>query len=591
MSARLVKQSPSPPGRGRYWWLAGIAAIYSGLIYLNALHNPYVYDDNRTVLNNTSIEDITNVRHIVFREITRPVVNFSYALDRAIWPTQPFGHHTTSVFLHVVNVLLLFRLAWVATNDRRAHGPPDASSDVTPAIAAFVTASLFGLHPMQTESVGYISGRSELVYSLFFLLALLAARRWILGAGRRWLGVAIGLWVAGVMSKEVAIFWPVVVSLYDRYVLGSPRPEWQRRFRRVYLPLLVLTIIVGAIRIGVLLLVEHPGSSVVIWRFAPVEVVVAFRYFRMLLAPAGQSIFHQVDDVRHLTDPSFLIAVTWLVVWIALAVRLRRIDGVAALGMLWFVILLVPPALLVILDLGEPMAEHRVYLSSAGMFLAIGTAFGRAWPLYGSRVFRYGVLCKFLLAIWLTVLGGMTVLRNQIWANPVRLWLSAVQQAPAVWVPHVALGEALQNVGSHDGAVAEYQMAIALRPQEPVPYMKLGLCLAEMQRLDEAAQAFRKLEQLMPGSAVARNGLGAVAMLQGRYDQAREHYRSALDAHPDDVAARQSLAMIAETIDHDPAEAARLCEQVARLAPGTQGIDDCINRNRARRGESAASPR
>ena len=124
MSYRLHKQSLSPPSRGRYWWLAGIAAIYSGLIYLNALHNPYVYDDNRTVLNNTSIEDITNVRHIVFREMTRPVVNFTYALDRAIWPSQPFGHHTTSVLLHVVNVLLVFRLAWLATLDRRAHGPP-----------------------------------------------------------------------------------------------------------------------------------------------------------------------------------------------------------------------------------------------------------------------------------------------------------------------------------------------------------------------------------------------------------------------------------------------------------------------------------
>ena len=121
MSYRLHKQSPSPPSRGRYWWLATIAAIYSGLIYLNALHNPYVYDDNRTVLNNASIEDITNVRHIVFREMTRPVVNFTYALDRAIWPSQPIGHHTTSVLLHVVNVLLLFRLAWLATLDRRAH--------------------------------------------------------------------------------------------------------------------------------------------------------------------------------------------------------------------------------------------------------------------------------------------------------------------------------------------------------------------------------------------------------------------------------------------------------------------------------------
>lgn len=589
MSYRLHKQSLSPPSRGRYWWLASIAAIYSGLIYLNALHNPYVYDDNRTVLNNASIEDITNVRHIVFREMTRPVVNFTYAVDRAIWPSQPFGHHTTSLLLHVVNVLLLFRLAWLATLDRRAHGPPGPSSEVTPAIAAFVTASLFGLHPMQTESVGYISGRSELVYSLFFLLALLAARRWILGDGRRWLAAAVGLWAVGLMSKEVAVFWPIVVALYDRYVLRSPVTEWRRRFVRVYVPMLLLTAIAGVLRVGVLLFVENPDSGGIIWRFAPVEIVVAFRYFRMLLAPSGQSIFHQVDEVRRLNDPAFLLAMAWLVTWIAVAVRIRRVDGVAALGMLWFLVLLVPSAALVLLDLGEPMAEHRVYLSSAGMFLAVGTAFGRAWPLFGSRVFRFGLLFKLLLATWLTVLGGMTVLRNEVWTSPVRLWLNAVHEAPDVWVPHVALGEALQGVGSHDAAVAEYQMAIVLRPSEPVPYMKLGLCLAEMRRLEESAQVFAKLERLTPGSAVARNGLGAVAMLQGRYDEARMHYRSALATNPNDVAARQSLAMIAEMIDHDPAEAVRLCEEVARLAPGTQGIDDCISRNRARGGESAPS--
>jgi tetratricopeptide (TPR) repeat protein len=283
--------------------------------------------------------------------------------------------------------------------------------------------------------------------------------------------------------------------------------------------------------------------------------------------------------------------VTWLIAWIAVAIRIRRIDGVAGLGMLWFIILLVPSAILVLLDLGEPMAEHRVYLASAGMFLAIGTMFGRAWPLFGSGAFRYGLLCKFLLATWLTVLGGMTVLRNEVWANPIRLWLSAVQQAPDIWVPHVALGEALQNVGSHGAALAEFRLAIGLRPSEPVPYMKLALCLAEMRRLDDAAQVFEQLERLMPGSVVARNGLGAVAMLQGRYEDARRHYRSALQAHPDDVASRQSLAMIAETIDHDPAEAARLCEEVAHLAPGTQGIDECISRNRARGGEPAPPPR
>ena len=167
-----------------------------------------------------------------------------------------------------------------------------------------------------------------------------------------------------------------------------------------------------------LVFVENPDSGGVIWRFAPVEIVVAFRYFRMLLAPSGQSIFHQVDEVRRLTDPALLLAMAWLVTWIAVAVRIRRVDGVAALGMLWFLVLLVPSAALVLLDLGEPMAEHRVYLSSAGMFLAVGTAFGRAWPLFEFRVFRFGLLFKLLLATWLTVLGGMTVLRNEVWRAP-----------------------------------------------------------------------------------------------------------------------------------------------------------------------------
>jgi Flp pilus assembly protein TadD len=586
-SSSDAKQATRPSGRGRYWWLASIAVIYAGLIYLNALHNPYVYDDNRTVLNNVSIEDIRNVQHIVFRESTRPLVNFSYALDRAIWRSQPLGHHLTSVLLHVLNVFLVFHLAWLATEDRRARSHPGAS-DPPPSIPAFVAASLFGLHPMQTEAVGYISGRSEVLYAAFFLLALLAGRRWIRGDGRRWLPVALSLWAASLLCKEVAVFWPVVMALYDRYVMRSPLAEWRSRFRRVYLPSLLVTALAGVARVAVLLLIEHPEGAQIMWRFAAVEVIVAFRYFSMLLAPSGQSIFHQVDDVTRWVDPNLWMAIVWLVVWLAVAVRLRRLDGVAALGLFWFVLLLVPSAVLVMLDLGEPMAEHRVYLASAGMFLAVGTGLGRAWVFFETRGLRSQLLLKFLLAAWLTVLGGQTVLRNETWASPVRLWLDAVQKSPDVWVPHVLLGEALEQTKSPENAVAEYRMAISLRPSEPVPYMKLGLCLAQLGRLEEAAAAFRTLETVSPGSAVARNGLGAVAFMEGKYAEARQHYQSALAAHPNDVASRQSLAMMAEAIDRDPATALRLCEEIGRVAPGTPGNDECIERNR--RGAGSASP-
>jgi tetratricopeptide (TPR) repeat protein len=578
-AAAASQQDPSPPSRWRYWWLAGLAAAYSGLVYANALANPYAYDDMRTVQNNPSIENIYALKGIVLRESMRPLVNMTYALDRAIWPWELIGHHLTSILLHVVNVLLLFQLAWVATEDMRRRGASGPSERVSPVIVAFVSAALFGLHPMMTEAVGYISGRSEVLYGMFFLLALLAARRWMIGDGTRWAVLSVALWVAALLSKEVAVFWPVVASLYDHYVLASPTEAWRRRFRRLYLPLLLLTATAGAVRIGILVLIENPGEAHIMWQYVPVEIVVAFRYLRLIVAPTGQTIFHEVAAVKTPFDVRFLLALTWLVLWLAMAWRTRRRNAIVSLGMFWFVLLLAPSAILVLLDLGEPMAEHRVYMSAAGLFLAIGAGMGWAWAFFDTRSMRARLMLRFLLAAWLTVLGGLTVLRNAVWSSPVRLWLDAVEQSPEVWVPHLMLGEAFHDTGALNQALDEYRMAIKLRPTEQVPYMKLGLCLAEMRRLDEADGAFQKLEQIAPGSAVARNGRGAVAMIAGRYRDARGFYQSALAAHPTDVAARQSLALLAETVDHDPAAALKLCREVQQIAPETPGNDDCIRRN------------
>ena len=94
-----------------------LAAGLSALLYVNALDNPFVYDDFRTVLNNPSIENVWAVRTIVYREMTRPVVNFSYAVDRAIWGEGVFGYHLTSVLLHALNVLLLFQLGRATVDD------------------------------------------------------------------------------------------------------------------------------------------------------------------------------------------------------------------------------------------------------------------------------------------------------------------------------------------------------------------------------------------------------------------------------------------------------------------------------------------
>ncbi len=585
------KQVPRPnTSRRRYWWLAGLAAVYSGLIYVNALNNPYTYDDVRTIQGNTSLDDLQAFKRIVLRESMRPLVNVSYALDRAIWPWQLVGHHLTSVLLHMLNVLLVFQLAWSAANDQRAHAPPGPAERVSPGLVAFIAASLFGLHPLMTEAVGYISGRSEVLYACFFLLALLSARRWMIGEGAKWLVLATGLWAAALMSKEVAVFWPIVASMYDHIVLGSPDVEWRRRFRRVYMPMLALTVLAGALRIGILVLVENPGEAHIMWQFIPVELVVWFKYFQLLLLPTGQTIFHQIEPIHSPFDPALLAAIAWIAVWVLIAWRLRRVNGQIALGLIWFVLLLIPSSMLVLLDLGEPMAEHRAYLSAAGLFLAVGAGLGWAWAIIDMRTARSRLLLRCLIALWLTLLGGMTVLRNEVWSSPVGLWLEAVDRSPRVWVPHLLLGEALHERGASEQALAEYRMAVRLRPDEPTPYMKVGLTLAELHRFDEATAAFQELENKTGGSAMARNGLGAVALLAGRPDEARRHYQSALTVDPKDVASRQSLALIAETIDHDPAAAIMWCQQVLQVAPETPGNDDCIRRNQAALAGAAVPP-
>ena len=83
----------------------------AGLVYVNALHNPFVWDDFRVVANNQSLESLTDLRAIAFHEVSRPIVNFSYAVDRGIWGTGTFGFHLSSILLHVLNVVLLFLLA------------------------------------------------------------------------------------------------------------------------------------------------------------------------------------------------------------------------------------------------------------------------------------------------------------------------------------------------------------------------------------------------------------------------------------------------------------------------------------------------
>lgn len=566
-----------PPGRRdrsvRLGILACAAAmLLAAVLYLPTLDNPFIYDDHRLIAENRALADLRSLWAIVGRDVTRPAVMLSYALDRAIWGPGPFGFHLGNVLLHVLNVGLVATLAWRAAEDLQRR-----SLAAVPHVVAPVTALVFAAHPMLTQAVGYISARSELLCAALTLSATLAARRGLASARDGWLVVALLAWLGALAAKEVAALWPLLILMYDVVVLRGDVAARRRRWRGLHLPLLAVTALVAVFRLVVFATVEHAGQVRVDWALLLVELDVIRRYVSMLLVPAGQSIFHPVSAV---TDPVHAAAAIAVVALLAALIWLRRRRSpLASFGLLWFLLLLAPSSALVVMDRGEPMAEHRVYLASVGVFLTVGIAAGQVTTVKPSGFMR--LLGGLTAAAIVLSLSGRTSLRNQLWASPTLVWIEATRQAPDHWLPALLLGEELHRTGRHAEAVAAFRQSIAARPASIQARGNLGACLLELGDGDAAERAFAEQRALDPRSAEAVSGLATVALARGDVPVARAGFQQALTIDPTNTPARRGLALIAETVDGDPAAALRWCREIDAIAPGTPGNAECIARNSA----------
>jgi hypothetical protein len=463
----------------------------AGLVYLNALHNPFVYDDYHTIVTNASIVRLTDLRAIVLHDVTRPLVNASYAVDRAIWGSRTFGFHLTNVLLHMLNVGLLFVLA------SRLAGP----------LAGFAAAALLAVHPMMTEAVGYISGRSEVLCASFFMLAVMAGDRWLRRGGAIRGTLTVALWAASMAAKELGAMFPFVLFAYDRLVITSTPIERRRRLLTVHLPLIGTAVLAGLVRVGILIRFESTGGAGVHWSYLLIAAEAVRRYTGLLILPAGQSLFHEVARIESVFEWRGVLAVTSVTIIAAVAWFLRRADSIASFGIVWFLLLLVPSAALTVLDRGEPMAEHRVYVASCGLFLAAGQRLTRldGWSTRAGT--RTRLLVPILITLLIAAFSADTLVRNQVWHSPVALWRESVQLAPTHYRPRLLLGEALQDEGRLDEAAGEYETAIRLRPSDVSGHLKLGALLAVMGRYDEARQQLLAAISLDPNNASARRAL------------------------------------------------------------------------------------
>jgi len=436
----------SASGGGARLVLFGLTAA----AYACSLTSPFQFDDRGVTLQADAVHSLGALLDDLGGGL-RPVLKASYALCWAFggvsWP-----FHVFNLLLHLVNVELVLRLA-VAGAEPTSRGPFALTATSSP--LALVSGTLFALHPIQTEAVSYVSGRSSSLATAFVLLALLFHIHGVRTADRRYrLFAAPFAFALAILTKETSAVLPLGLLLWDALIERATLRELLRR----QLPWCAA----GAATL--LFLLWHPG------------------YYNLLYRVVGQraladSLWYQLGGMRYLAaqlsfverpcidpglwlGPSRVAALAGGGVVLALAglaLWQRRERPLVSFGAAWFLLYAFVPY--VLLPRVDVINERHAYLANAGLFLALGTVW-QEW--FATRRQKFSRAAAALASAGLFVL---TVRRNVEYQSEVSLWESTVSAAPKNPRAFNNLGVAYEKAGRIGDARSAYRHALVLEPR------------------------------------------------------------------------------------------------------------------------------
>jgi tetratricopeptide (TPR) repeat protein len=541
----------------RRWWAPLVVCGATLAVYATALGDAFVWDDGNIIVANPSIKHWNEAARLFVSslerntEYYRPMLGLSFLTDYQLFGPWPAGFHLTSILVHAGVGVLLYLLA------ARVLADP---------LAALFAALLFVVHPLHTEAVTYVSGRSDPLAALFALAALI----WSIEPRRRALSVAA--FFLALLSRETSVGVLLLVVLLD--VTVGPSAAWTVRVGQRYLPYLgalAVYVVMRSLAVGIGTVTNDTAAYTLGTRLLTLpKVVVA--YLGLLVVPSSLHMERVVAPATSPFDPTVLGPLALLAVLVGALVIWRRAIWPVAFGAAWFGLALLPVANVV--PLATFMAEHWLYLPSMGLFMAAGWGLGRL----ATRTRPAAAIA--VLAVVALAYGARTARRNLDWRDDRTLyqatlrftesarvhgnlgrvyWMEgdverakheldrAIELRPRHWQTADAYnqrGVIYQQEGRHAEALREFERAIQLYPRNPAPYVNLATTLQAFGRIDDARRALETAIGLDPRYASAYVNLGNVFFNAGDLARARDLYTKAIALDPQLGDAHQNLGAV-----------------------------------------------
>jgi len=524
---QLQKQGAAA-GATRAWgvWLLLPAFLLATLAaYHPAWHGGVLWDDDDH-LTPARLQSADGLRQIWFdlsaTQQYYPVVHSVFWVQHKLWGDDTLGYHLVNIVLHVLSAFLLALIL------RRLAVP-----------GAILAAAIFALHPVQVESVAWITELKNTLSGALYLAAALAYLHFDKSRQRRLYALALALFVLALLSKTVTATLPAALLIVFWWQRG--RLDWRRDVRPLapffalgaaggFLTAWVERTLIGAqgAEFQFTLIERCLIAGRVIWfylgkLFWPTDLIFIYPRWQVSQDAWWQYLYP--------LGVAALLAGLWL---------LRKRSRAPLAAMLFFCGTLFPALgfVNVFPFVYSFVADHFQYLASIGIIALFSAGLACAvkkWNLQSRPAAVAAVL----------VLGGPLALlswsQSRQYVDAETLYRATLRRNPSCWMARNNLGLCIARKLRFEEAVTQYHEALQIKPDYPEARNNLGSVLLGMGRLEEAVKEYKEALRLKPDFAEAHYNLGNTFQELGRLDEAAAQYRETLQLLPDSAAAHNKL--------------------------------------------------
>ncbi len=532
------------PFSRRSWLCIGAIALATFATYGSSLKNDFVaWDDPQLVYENPLVSSHSpRIFASYDPELYVPVTMLSFQIEHAIAGFNPFVFHLDALLLHTLNTLLVFALLSLLFKRRWI---------------ALGCALLFALHPLNTETVAWVSARKELLSGTFFLLSLIAYMRredW-----RRWKFISLGCFVLALLSKVTVAMLPFVLLLID----------WQqgRTITRETIKEKWPYFLLAAVAITIGLFGKSDALQILtLWQVILLACSSITFYLQKFFWPVDLSAIYPPPDPIAVGNPVITLSIMAVFALPAILWFVRKKFPGALLGFGFFLLMLAP-SFLAFQKADDVMfaADHYAYIPLIGLSIAIGSLL-----IFLRKKITQTIVTVIAIGIlvWLSVI---THTQSLLWRDTETLFSHVLQQNPTSHIAYGNLGFQALERGQTGQAIEYLNKALKLKPTYADAYVNLGAAFGKEHDYARAEVALKQGLQINPDHAQGHFNLGGVYQMLGNPNAAITEYERTIKINSAHANAYWQLARMYLKLGKRT-EAATAYRSAVDLNPAFRGV-------------------